>query len=241
MKENSTPIFLTREQGTYQAFFAWTDGQSYSDLLDTKKLFLHPHELTYFESLKFEKRQRDYLHGRYAAKCALSQILKESQLAKIGLVAGVFNQPIVQYKTLEAIGVSISHSDDMACALAYPEIHPLTIDIEKIDPKKTKTIKTQLVPHEIKNLALQADKSIQSTLLWTAKEALSKALKCGMMCPFELFETKNVDMYNGCYRGEFKNFGQYKFNAWIWNDFVICIALPKKTEMKFATNSLFAV
>ena len=70
-----------------------------------------------------------------------------------------------------------------------------------------------------------------STLIWTAKEALSKALTCGLMSPMEIFNLS--EFYPLGYRiwgGLFQNFGQYKFIGWISRTVAMSVVLPKKSD-----------
>ena len=44
--------------------------------------YLHDEELQYYNTLKYEKRIKDYLIGRYCAKIAVSQIVSVDNLAE---------------------------------------------------------------------------------------------------------------------------------------------------------------
>ena len=75
---------------------------------------------------------------------------------------------------------------------------------------------------------------LAATVVWTAKEALSKALRCGMTCPYELLEICGLEQRDGFFLGRFKNFGQYQFQSWQRGNTVVTIVLPKKTELEFS-------
>ena len=65
-----------------------------------------------------------------------------------------------------------------------------------------------------------------------AKEALSKVVRCGMMNPFEGYAICELEQTESCFLGKFRNFGQYRFQSWVLDSFVLTIVLPKKTQMK---------
>src|SRR3982074_420664 len=100
-------------------------------------------------------------------------------------------------------------------------------------------MKSQMLTEELRPEALpQWSELVWYTVIWTAKEALSKVLKCGMMCPFSLLETVALGQDASGYVGYFRNFGQYKFHAWVLQNHVITIVLPKWTTMVVDLSTL---
>jgi 4'-phosphopantetheinyl transferase len=185
-----------------------------------------------FERLALPRRKSSFLLGRYVAKQALAVLLHEPMYANIAIVPGVFTQPVVQFPTPEPVGVSIMHAGELACALAFPQIHPMAIDVERVDPASLEAMKSQIQAEELRPAVLpQLSELVWCTVIWTAKEALSKVLKCGMMGPFALFETVELRQEASCYVGYFRHFGQYKFHTWVVHDHVLTIVLPKWTTM----------
>jgi len=230
----NTPVRLAlhRKELTTEAVFAWVHIAAYAALHQTCTGILHPHELAQYERLTVPRRKTSFLLGRYVAKQALAVLLRESVYANIEIVPGVFTQPIVKFPTPEPVGVSITHAGELACALAFPQIHPMAIDVERLDTKSIEAMQSQMLPEELRPDALpQLSALVRCTILWTAKEALSKVLQCGLMCPFTLLETVALRQDASCYVGYFRNFGQYKFHAWVLQDHVISIVLPKWTTM----------
>lgn len=192
---------------------------------------LHADELAYYSTLKFEKRKRSYLVGRYAAKRAVAALIGERNLKSILIGRGVFNQPIVTHGQGRNIQVSISHCDERGAAVAFHEAHPLAIDVEKVNAHRRAILEEQMTNVEqdlVKDLPGSYDRMI--TLLWTVKEALSKVLKTGLTTPFHVFEVNHIARgpdYTICF---FSNFGQYKAVSFDWDDSVYSIISPKKTE-----------
>jgi 4'-phosphopantetheinyl transferase len=237
----SIPVSLRREGYAAMACFAWAPSDDYADVARRAADFLHPEEQASLAALKIERRRSSYLLGRYAAKTALAGCIGPEFDAKGTLiVSGIFSQPVVQARTARPWGVGISHSDRLACGLAYPEEHPMAVDAEEIDPARTRVMATQIGDAEAGRAreACGGDFDLAATVVWTAKEALSKALRCGMTCPYELLETVEMTTdAEGC-GGRFKNFGQYRFRSCRRGGTVVTIVLPKRTEMEFSLPEL---
>lgn len=201
--------------------------------------YLHPAEREYYESLKFEKRIRSFLIGRYAAKRAVAALTGETDLTKILIQAGIFTQPIVTLPGYYNIQVSISHCDHLGTALAFPEAHPLGIDIEKIHQDKNEVLERQMTPAEIELIKTQPDSyETMLTLLWTAKEALSKVIKTGLMTPMKIYEINKMEYHDHAYISYYKNFGQYKTISFKIGNYLCAIVHPMKTQLKMNFGAL---
>lgn len=197
--------------------------------------FLHHQEKEYLASLRFEKRRKSYLIGRYIAKMAISKLVKEECLQKISISSGVFNQPIVNY-AMPNIQVSLTHSDNFSGAIAFLEGHPMGIDLELInnDGHNIDALETYTTSKE-KDLVdkLPYNYETKLTFLWTIKEALSKVLKTGLMTPFNLFQVNKIDLFPEYCLSYYQNFAQYKALTFILHNYVCSIAYPQKTELDF--------
>lgn len=194
---------------------------------------LGPTETAYFSSLRFERRQKSYLLGRFAAKLALSQLLSEPDFKSIQIVRGVFEQPIVHYERKVGWAVTISHTDPLAVGLAYPLGHPMGVDIERVDEARQETILSQLSEQEIDWVEkARASNNVIAAALWAAKESLSKALITGLMAPVQIYRlTQFRQIDAGIWEGEFENFAQYKARVWTGSGYVLSIAMPKRSVL----------
>lgn len=244
---NSTPAINQPDQGCLQSFELRRSGSAFTgrfcsvatDAYETVNAhaaaILHADEMQYFQPLPAVRRRVSYLLGRYAAKRALSAGLGDPAFASINIVPGVFSNPIVCYPTGNPWQVSISHSDSLVCAIAFPTLHPMAVDVECVDPEKVPAMATQLRDSEKAELVRQGlDVTTASTLLWTAKEALSKALCTGLMCPFDVFEVHSLTRISPSeFEGLYRNLAQYKFRSWIYDTNVLTITLPRRTEIVF--------
>lgn len=194
---------------------------------------LHSDELTYYNNLEFNKRKTSYLLGRIAAKNAVSQMVeKDISCSSFSVKFGVFQFPIVKNLQHQNIQVSISHCNDLGVALAFPEEHPLGIDIERVNDDKICTIDTMLADKEkeiVKSMFVKISEGY--TMLWTIKEALSKVLRTGMTTSFRIFELDSIQRQGVFYVSTFKHFKQYKSISIIKYGYACSIVLPKKSFM----------
>lgn len=128
-------IELVRENSVHSAGYSIIK-QELSDLYGYLN-FLHLDEITYLNSLKFDKRKSSYLLGRISAKSALSKIIPaKTSINSFKVGFGVFQFPIIEYLPYSGLQVSITHCDAIGISMAYPEAHPIGVDIEKINPEK---------------------------------------------------------------------------------------------------------
>ncbi|HEY3366507.1 MAG TPA: 4'-phosphopantetheinyl transferase superfamily protein [Symbiobacteriaceae bacterium] len=188
-------------------------------------------ERSYFDGLKSERRRQSYLAGRFAAKQALAAAGGLPTLAEILIGSGVFWQPVVECEGLKNMQVSISHCDDVGIAIAFPERYPMGIDIESINPEKCDVLQAQVTAGEREQLHLVALSEEEGlTVLWTAKEALSKVLRTGFTVALEALEVSKVmegPEYLSCH---YKLFPLYRCITFIVSSYVIAVALPKNVD-----------
>ena len=241
----STRIALHRKEITYHAGYGLVCGGPLLSL--RKEAVLHPEEIAYFNDLKYDRRKHSYLLGRASAKIALSSLSKQP-LNSILIDKGVFDFPIVRSVAYQNTQVSISHCDDIGVALAFPEHHPMAVDIERIKTDTGGAIRQQLTPHEI---ALAANCSLATaqghTLLWTVKESLSKVLRTGLMIDPKALQIEASIKDGLVWRSTFTHCGQYRAVSQIYENYVMSIVLPERTLMSdeaiysSATAKFFAI
>lgn len=224
-------ILLRRKEKHFKAGFCVIN-KDYPSLI--KELFiLHPDEISHYESLKFDRRKASYLLGRVAAKNAISELVIE-KIQSVLIEFGVFKFPVVKSIKNQNIQVSISHCGNIGVALAFPEEHPLGIDIEKIDKSKVDAVKAVICENEFKLIKSSfLSELIGSTIVWTIKESLSKVLKTGMTMDFKVLEIKSLQKEGTVYISTFKYFTQYKSLSYQVNDHICTIVLPKNTSVNF--------
>ncbi|MBV8338075.1 MAG: 4'-phosphopantetheinyl transferase superfamily protein, partial [Alphaproteobacteria bacterium] len=198
----------------------------------TATTFLTASELAYWQSLAFPGRRLSYLLGRDAAKQAVAALTGITDPRTFEVAAGVFHQPVVRGASFHPIGVSITHCNTVACAVAFPDEHPMAIDVEPVDAHRAAVMERELAACEIRALeAIGCGAIVARAVCWTAKEALSKALRCGLTCPCSLLAITRVLAAEGRVAGEFENFGQYRFESSIRHDLVLTLVLPRRTRL----------
>jgi phosphopantetheine--protein transferase-like protein len=224
---------LSRKGEEIPSYLAFSFAIDYPAIAKDAGSFLHPNELRYFHKLEFPLRKTSFLLGRHAAKKALSAYLKESDPNRIEIAFGVFTQPVVKYGCSDKPELTIAHCQDAAVAIAFQSGHPMGVDLEYIEAEKRKVFENQFTDSELNLLKCLTEVDEDSYyLLWTIREALSKALKCGLTVPFSILEVEQI-VQDGAhaYTCLFKNFVQYQARSWIDSQHVLSIALPKETQL----------
>ena len=195
-------------------------------------------------------RQRDYVLGRLAARKAVGAALGGPNLDPMGdssclrILPGVFTQPVLTaIGPASRLGVSISHRDGCAVALAVDRKHPMALDLERIDPEQTTVFAPFMDLQERKTFqtALPSLSDIeQRCLLWTCKEALGKAMGCGLTVPPEFLAVAGaasgvpMTLPQGSIagvRGSYRHCPQFAWHAWKLTDRWLTIAAPEQSRL----------
>jgi 4'-phosphopantetheinyl transferase len=124
-----------------------------------------------------EKRRREYVAGRAAARALLAE--------RLGVTPDA-----VPLRTADdggvdceghALRVTIAHSGDYAVAACAP--HPVGVDLERIQARDPAVARFLLGPGEERLLdELTDDREAALVLCWTLKEAVLKARRTGFRC-----------------------------------------------------------
>lgn len=120
-------------------------------------------------AFRMEKRRREWLAGRLAAKALLAG--EGESLSAFEIAMDKFGRP-----SCGGALVSISHSGGWALAAVKPGSSFLGADLEKVEPRHPAWYRDYFHPAE-----LPAPDPSEATRLWTIKEALLKALGLGLM------------------------------------------------------------
>lgn len=226
------PLILQREDAILRGGLCFSVA-SYQQLHTALHRFLHPKEQICYKKLQHPKRQQSYLIGRFCAKQAIAVLTSDPGLTSSYIENGIFQQPVVTCQAANNIQVSISHTDRVGAAIAFPEAHPMAIDIETINLENDNTIKTQMTEAEQKLIS----PFFSYSHLWTAKEALSKVLRCGFMISYELLEIESIEKNRGVLV-YFKKFHQYKALSFQLGNIMCSIVFPRKTELRMDIVSI---
>ncbi|GAB4209932.1 MAG: hypothetical protein OHK0022_41920 [Roseiflexaceae bacterium] len=148
---------------------------------------LAPAEQERLVALRFDKRRRDWLLGRWTAKQLLRRSLVEHTgaappLASLVILPAPDGAPLVQVAG-QAPALSISHSHGRAlCALSWQAGLRLGADIEAIEPRDPVFVADYFSRAE-RALLEPAPAELRDTLItavWSAKEAALKVLRLGL-------------------------------------------------------------
>jgi 4'-phosphopantetheinyl transferase len=233
----SVKINLIREKQDFQASVAIIKGGLPELALQLNKL--HPKEKDTFDQYKYDRRKASYLLGRLSAKHAVLNLTDTNRPQSIWIDSGVFQFPIIKCPDIHNIQVSISHAGDIGISIAFPEAHPMGIDLEKIERDKTEVVLSQITNQEkvlLKEVAKNDFGGYYS--IFSMKESLSKVIKTGMMLDFEFLEVEEIKVNQQVLEATFTHFGQYKAFSFLKNDYVFSFALPKRTTVMYDQVSL---
>ena len=188
-------------------------------------------ELQRAKLFKSNLRKQQFLNGRYCAKRAISSRINTININEIEILNGVFSQPVLMNSFDQKLQVSITHTDQLAAAVVFPEVHPLAIDIETIQPKRNRTIESLLSPSEIElKKKIHFDNAAANTLMWTARESLGKILRTGLAASPTIFEIETItEVSLEWVEVYFSHFPQYKAIASVKNGHVFSLCMPKKS------------
>jgi 4'-phosphopantetheinyl transferase len=197
--------------------------------------FLSNLENEQLKGFQFAAKREGFLLGRLAAKSALGALFGEPDLRRIEIRSGVYGQPLVRHPRAGAVEVSVSHSHGLAVALAYPAEFPMGIDLETPSAISAPTILGELEasPPELAWLATGGvDESTACGVLWTAREALGKALKTGLNGPLGILALSEIRPgAGGTWTGAYLNFPRCRCDSQAVGGRVLSLAMPATAEL----------
>lgn len=142
------------------------------------------------------KRRTDWLLGRWTAKRLLAPYLGLhtgiDTLARIGIVAAADGAPEagLDGKPL-GLSISLSHSSGAAVCAVAPAETALGCDLERIRSLRAATVRDHFTDAERTRVEGRTgdERSLLTTLIWSAKESALKALRQGMR-----LDTRDVEV-----------------------------------------------
>ena len=160
--------------------------------------------LEFTSASKVEKRKREWLAGRIAAKDAVRQLLRDECgitvcPADIEIVQDENGRPSPYGFWIEKAGfvpqVSITHADGIAYALTcLPSQEVIAaIDTEAIRERDQAFEEMAFTEGEIELLMAAADRKAACTAFWCAKEAVAKAIGVGVAGKPKAFEVVDTN------------------------------------------------
>ncbi len=146
--------------------------------------WLLPSERRTLLRFRIEKRRRDFRLGRFAAKRALALLdggegLEALRPFEIRAAPG--GAPLAfRDGSWLPVALSISHSEGWASAGVQPGGDRLGCDLERIATRSNAFVGDYFTPREQAFVAAGPESGRRATLIWSAKEAVMKALGEGL-------------------------------------------------------------
>jgi phosphopantetheinyl transferase (holo-ACP synthase) len=202
---------------------------------------------------KFGQPRENFTLGRLAGKLALTGAMDarppqtpglspdgtagealERKLRAFDIHNGERGEPLVRAgdDKLPTLAVSLSHVNGLGTAVAFPAGERVGMDLELIDAQRAETVRRG-VPLSVEEEAwLKVNSLPEATallLLWTAREALGKALGCGLACQWETLALREIEAAgDGVWRGRFRHHPEFSCFCWVGPAAVISTAFTAR-------------
>ena len=190
---------------------------------------LHPAENATALIMASEIRRASYINGRQAAKLAILRLFPELEAAAVNIETGTLGEPIATGLP-GPYAVSLAHSEHHAAGLCFPSVMPMGVDIETPGAKNGETILSTLSAHEKSLLKGEQDSLDYLHVLWTAKEAVGKAIRLGFRIPLERYEISHTEILSRCdrtcYLCHFTRLAGFASVSRHWNGAILTVAFP---------------
>lgn len=157
--------------------------------------WLSDREKLHLSGLRFEKRQKDWILGRWTAKRALASFLNlpgdASSLRDIEICAALSGNPeVLLFNEKLGVSFSLSHSAGKALSVVAHSTTGIGCDLELVE-RRSDSFVTDFFTANEQTLIHQAPTGEQpavATLLWSSKESALKALHVGLRLDTTLLE-----------------------------------------------------
>lgn len=236
IKELMIPFKLSRLEDSIHSYICI--GKAHMSDLEHLKHSLSKREHIEFNKLLSSKRSLEYVLGRYIGKKSVLPLIGNQDIRNITINKGVFQQPILYSENnRDNLQISLSHANNTAIAIAFPERHPMGIDIEVISLEIEKYLSKYLLDDErfcLRKIGIE--NHIGLMLLWTAKESISKVLHTGLTVPLSIYAINKIEKCCESYISEFSHFPQYKVITFINGNYMCSICLPKNSSIEIDYN-----
>jgi malonyl CoA-acyl carrier protein transacylase/4'-phosphopantetheinyl transferase EntD len=196
---------------------------------------LHAVERAMLDRFQFEPRRDAFAIGRACAKAALRELLGRADVSDVCVRRGELGQPVVD--GVSGVGVSISHRGGYGAAIAYEETCPLGVDLE-IVPRAGDARAPELTANERDACAYLGDEVMARTVLFSAKEALSKVLRVGLAVSPDWLEVERVERDGAVAACTFKHLAPLRATCIRIDDVVLSVAHPRSVRVGLDVDAL---
>ena len=162
--------------------------------------FLSTSERATYAKLAFPKRRREWLLGRWTAKRLLQLSQEAYRLLALNAIT-VGNDPdgapflSVDGEGRLPVSLSISHREERAfCALSPSLSPPIGADVERVEARDLAFVRLFFTPDEAERVwaCPPSTRDTLITVIWSAKEAVLKALHQGLRVDTRSVEVRRV-------------------------------------------------
>ena len=178
----------------------------------------------------------DFLLGRMAAKTALSACLPGVPPAAWEIQRGCWHQPLVRGPAA-GLAVTLAHHRGVAVALAYDDRGMAGIDLEPLDRDIQEAVASQVSAGETV-WAQAATGAPGWHLLWTAREALGKFMRSGLLRPQVLAATHDWTRCAAGWSAHFAPDDLITARSVVAKEYAVTWALPKASLEPAAADAL---
>lgn len=232
---NLQALTLRRGTDARPAFFAAVCDDDVQTRFGAPEVFLGATESAQWNTLRFPQKKRAFLLGRVAAKMTVGALIGETDWRNIDVRTGVFGQPLVHHVRVESIDVTLSHSNGLAVALAFPGEWPMGIDLESVPAASVAAIMGELQASDAEHAWLASrlvDEPAACGILWSAREAIGKSMKIGLNCPLGILSLSRIQAdRQGLWAGRYTNFPQSKCFSEVIDGRVLTLAMPAEIDL----------
>ena len=186
-------------------------------------------------SLEFE-REMEFRSSRALSKISVQLWDKSNKnnLEAYEVLSGVFKNPILYRNGIVYNNISISHSSNRCACLIYDEKNVMGVDL--IEREDSIILNAKFATQNEINIAGKCNELSQ--VIWSAKESLSKALKCGLSINYKTLETKKIIKNTNSYEGYFTNISHLKFYSFVKSHFIVTIVCSSICKLNLNRISL---
>jgi 4'-phosphopantetheinyl transferase len=193
--------------------------------------FLAPAEAALLDGSLHPRRRHGVLLGRFAAKRALGLLLPDIDPRSLAIEPGVLGQPVLSGSAgVESIQVSLSHAGSVAVAVVFPAICPMGVDVERITPDQPAALDGLFTPAEARLAAAAGEGG--AARLWCLKEALSKALRCGLSVPLPVLVIAALPADGSSSWADFTNFRAFRGLSLTTGRLAAALVVPRLVTMR---------
>jgi len=202
--------------------------------------FCGPRELARLETFTSPRGRHAFLRGRLAAKIAVRAILgrldpsTRFDALRVEVENDRHGRPTVP--GAPEIGVSLSHCQGAAAAVAFPRNLPLGLDLERVRPQNALALADRIAPCELalarRATPPEAHAALPLTLAWCLKEALGKLLGCGLAATPETLAIASLDPAPGAIAAGYAHAAGFQGLAVVWASTVLALAAPGKVTLE---------